>query len=156
MRYVSRDSGRRSCFNLEEVTARERHPESERVERRGGSVVIVDDDENSRWAVRSLLEANGFSILEATNGKAALELMFSIDEPALVILDLQMPIMTGAELLEMMRAYERLASVPVLICSAAPPEVPLEEPRVVEYLRKPYDSADLLAMVQARVEAFAG
>lgn len=116
-------------------------------------MVIVDDDENSRWAVRTLLEANGFFIFEATNGKAALELMFSIEEPALVILDLQMPIMSGPELLTMMRSYERLARVPVLICSAAPPDEPIEEVRVVEYLRKPYEGDDLVAMVKARVSS---
>ncbi len=125
-------------------------------EKRGGSIVIVDDDENSRWVARTLLEANGFSIFEATNGKAALELMFSIDEPALVILDLQMPIMSGPELLTIMRSYERLERVPVLICSASPPGGPFDEPRVVDYLRKPYDGAELVAMVRARVDSVSG
>lgn len=115
--------------------------------------MVVDDDDGSRWAVRAVLEANGFSVFEATNGKAALELMFSIEEPALVILDLAMPIMSGVELLTTMRSYDRLSGVPVLICAAELPNVPLEEPRVVEYLRKPYDAAELVEMVRAHVNA---
>jgi CheY-like chemotaxis protein len=134
-----------------ELTSRDGDQTDQRFEKRRGAVLIVDDDENSRWAARTLLEANGFETFEAINGKAALELMFSIEEPALVILDLQMPIMTGSELLEIMRSYERLERVPVLICSAAPPEEPIDEERVVEYLRKPYESAELVAMVRARV-----
>ncbi len=97
-----------------------------------GSVLIVDDDELIRETLRELVEMGGCSALEAANGKEALEVMAK-HRPCLVILDLLMPVMTGNELLEIMRREPRLAEVPVVISTSAPDRAPPGVP----IIRKP-------------------
>lgn len=87
----------------------------------GGSILIVDDDPKVRQSHQALVEG-GFpncSIRLAENGESALRQM--LDEvPALVLLDLAMPGLSGAEVLDQMRSDPRLRHVPVIILSNKP------------------------------------
>src|SRR3954471_4844659 len=101
------------AFSLEgvfctEVTAS--HPESP-------TVLVVEDDEDTRCAVRDLLTDNGLHVTEAADGRAALDVLTSEKKPAVVVLDLDMPRMCCLELLDIMRRYETLLRVPVVVFS---------------------------------------
>jgi CheY-like chemotaxis protein len=112
-------------------------------------ILIVDDDDDGRSFVKELLESDGYVVSEARNGRAALEFLTSAPAPSLVILDLEMPVMSGAELLVAMRARERLARLPVLIVSGSGKTViPLGEP-VVGFLPKPVEHELLVGKVKA-------
>src|SRR5262249_18507038 len=65
-------------------------------------VLIVDDEASIRFIARQILEANGFACAEAVDGKAAIE-VFATFEPDLVLLDIQLPGMTGYEVSETLR-----------------------------------------------------
>jgi CheY-like chemotaxis protein len=65
--------------------------------------------------------------------------------PALVLVDLVMPGMSGAELVALLRAEPALAQVPMVLMTAARPAT--EEPLATEILRKPFELDDLLATV---------
>lgn len=97
-----------------------------------GSVLIVDDDELIRETLCELVEMAGCSAMVAANGREALKVMTE-HRPCLVILDLLMPVMTGNELLEMMRHEPSLAAVPVVVSTSAPDRAPPGVP----IIRKP-------------------
>lgn len=102
-------------------------------------ILIVDDDDDGRSLVKELLESDGYVVHEARDGGAALELLTTAPEPALVILDLEMPVMTGDEVLEAMRKHERLANLPVLVVSGSGRMIDSRRSSVVGFLTKPID-----------------
>jgi CheY-like chemotaxis protein len=88
-----------------------------------GGVLIVDDDELIRETLCELVEMVGCSAMVAANGREALKVMTEC-RPCLVIVDLLMPVMTGNELLEVMRRDPVLADVPVVVSTSAPDRAP--------------------------------
>ena len=76
-------------------------------------ILIVEDDADIREGVRILLEGEGYSIMEAENGRKGLELLS--EEPDLVILDVMMPGMSGLKTCEEIR---KVSYVPVLFLTA--------------------------------------
>lgn len=109
-------------------------------------VLVVDDDDGVRESLCWILEDAGYRVDSAANGCEALELLGRIELPAVALVDLRMPIMDGAQLIEALRNDPRYADLPVIAFSAAmmtgpPPGVPL--------LRKPISIDLLLSAVQA-------
>jgi two-component system, cell cycle response regulator DivK len=116
----------------------------------GERVLIVEDNEKNMKLVRDVLQATGYSTLEATTGEEAVELALS-QAPALVLMDVQLPGIDGAEALERMRQNERTASIPVLALTAQ--AMSGDRERFLEvgfdgYLAKPIDVAELLRVVK--------
>jgi CheY-like chemotaxis protein len=114
-------------------------------------ILVVDDDDDARAVVKDLLESEGFSVSQARNGQEALDTLSGYPEPALVLLDLNMPVMSGTELLARMKADDRLASVPVLILSGTAPSKAPQGESVVGFLSKPCDMNALVRTVAAHV-----
>ena len=97
-------------------------------------VLVVDDEEDTREALRELVEMTGCSALLAANGAQALELL-QTRRPCLVILDLMMPVMTGMELIEAMGREPALSELVIVISTSAPERAPAGFPVV----QKPVD-----------------
>jgi two-component system, OmpR family, KDP operon response regulator KdpE len=111
-------------------------------------ILIVDDEPPIRKLLRMGLTTQGYQILEATNGKTALELLSK--EPDLVILDLGLPDIQGHELLRMIRA--RHESVPVVVLSSRGDEagkVQALDFGADDYVTKPFGMDELLARMRA-------
>ena len=122
--------------------------------RRVGPILLVDDYDDARIGAREALEDAGYAVIEAPNGQAALNLLVSRPEErvSLIVLDLQMSIMDGWRLLELLRCYVRLSKIPVIIASAQ--EAHLERTQhlaIFGCLRAPYRIEELLDMVDACV-----
>lgn len=109
-------------------------------------ILVVDDDQNGRDSLCELLQLRGFVAIGARHGREALELLLEGLAPSLVLLDLDMPIMTGGELLAELRQHPALASIPVLIVSAAPPSADVTG--YLGFLQKPTAWPDLLAAIE--------
>jgi CheY-like chemotaxis protein len=113
-------------------------------------ILVVDDDRNHRRDVRDVLEDEGYEVVEAENGQEALNYLIGRRSfsPALVLLDLSMPAMTGWELLAIMRSYLRLSAIPVVLLSGLDPQLdPVKHGAIAAFLKKPYDVAQLLEVV---------
>ena len=86
-------------------------------QRAGPLILIADDDETERFLQRQVLEPEGFEIIEAKNGLAALE-AFNEGKPDLVILDVMMPEMSGFEVCQAIRTLPGGRNTPVLMATA--------------------------------------
>lgn len=117
-------------------------------------VLIVEDDADIREAVVDILQGAGYTVLEASDGKVALERLRSHPEALVVLLDLLMPMMGGFEVLQ--AAAEEpplLARHAYIICAATrrippPPVAALIEQHQIPFLQKPFDIDELPAAVQ--------
>jgi two-component system, chemotaxis family, chemotaxis protein CheY len=79
------------------------------------SVLVVDDSETIRLEVRRTLEPAGFSVLEARDGAEGLAKALANPGVSLLVLDVNMPIMNGLEMLERLHENETTAGIPVLL-----------------------------------------
>jgi CheY-like chemotaxis protein len=112
-------------------------------------VLVVDDDEGFREALSALLALKGFTVELATNGREALEWLRGAGRPRAVLVDLMMPVMSGWELLSVMRQDPSLATIPIAVISAARDPGPFDGPTTV--LPKPCDIHQILQfLAQAR------
>ncbi len=112
-------------------------------------VVIIEDDLSIREGIRVFLESEGFNVAVAENGKQGLELIYSYGGDCVVLLDLQMSVMNGEELLAALSKDEnpKIRTVPVLVLTAKGKG--FEHPGVVGTIRKPFDLDELLEKVKA-------
>jgi signal transduction histidine kinase/DNA-binding response OmpR family regulator len=86
-------------------------------ERQRRSVLVIEDDEGSRELVRKILRKEGWSVVEAQNGRVGLARVAE-RRPALIVLDLMMPEMDGFTFLMELRRNEAWRSIPVVVVSA--------------------------------------
>ncbi|MBB4428131.1 two-component system KDP operon response regulator KdpE [Bradyrhizobium sp. CIR48] len=111
-------------------------------------VLVIDDEPPIRKLLRMGLTTQGYEILEASNGKIALEKL--VEEPALIILDLGLPDVQGHELLRTIRA--RNEDVPIVVLSSRGDEagkVQALDLGADDYLTKPFGMDELLARLRA-------
>jgi type IV pilus assembly protein PilB len=114
-------------------------------------VLITDDEPITRMLVKLLLEREQFEVLEAANGRQAVEIAVR-ERPDLLLIDLNMPEMDGYEAIARLRRDFTLATLPIVVLTSE--EGPGVERRVLElgaddYMLKPFDPAVLLSRVNA-------
>ena len=114
--------------------------------RKGGTVLVVDDDRDILDAMREVLEREGYRVLAAANGIEACTVLAS-EAVDLILLDLLMPAMSGWEFLDTAAADDRLAAVPIVVISAAPHDVDADRPHVRAVLQKPFERGALLDLI---------
>ncbi len=109
-------------------------------------ILIVEDDPDLREMMAQLLTVEGYRPETASNGLEALEYLAHSGRPAVILLDLMMPVMDGWEFRRRQLQDSRLADVPVVVLSAVNPSRSGELGGVA-FLRKPLDFDRLLALV---------
>ncbi len=108
-------------------------------------VLVVDDDPDILETVGEVIAAEGIPVVVAANGRAALDILGAGLRPSLVVLDLMMPVVSGWEVLEAIRADRALADVPVAVLSAAGGRAPAG---ATCFLRKPIELDTLLELIR--------
>lgn len=112
-------------------------------------IMVVDDSALSRRTLRRILEGAGYSVVEAEEGMAALELYF-IEKPDLVLLDLVMKGMYGLDVLAKLREMD--AGARVIVASAdiqTSTRALVEEAGATDFINKPFSTENVLVAVNS-------
>ena len=113
----------------------------------GHSILVVDDNPDLRVYVSDILRRNGYQIDTARNGIEGYLLAQRI-KPSLIITDLMMPVVTGLEMIKMIRSEEELKGIPIILLTAKADEesrIQGTEQGADAYLAKPFNDRELLA-----------
>lgn len=120
------------------------------------SVMVVEDDDDTRDLIVEVLRDDGYEVFAAPNGRDALTAVRNLGAPpALILLDLMMPVMNGWQFLDERTRDAALAAVPVVVLSADPTRQVASSHGVVAVIGKPFDLSRLLRLVRAVTKAHA-
>jgi CheY-like chemotaxis protein len=116
-------------------------------------ILIVEDHPTMRSALRSLLEAEGFQVEEASDGRRALEAIRA-EPPDVVFLDMNIPGIGGPDVLDSIKGDPATASVEVIVITAEGEEgrAPALRAGADAYLTKPFSPTELLRTVERALE----
>jgi len=114
-------------------------------------ILVVDDDARNRFSLGAVLESEGYEVIEAESGEAALDLLRLHPDIACTLVDVMMPGMDGYETTRRIRADERFSDLPVFAVTAK--AMPEDLQRCMDagcnaYFAKPIDTKRLLEKVQ--------
>jgi CheY-like chemotaxis protein len=114
-------------------------------------VLVVEDFAILGKTLKELLELEGFDAELAFNGKEALSVLENGERPDVILMDLKMPIMSGAELLERLKADQRFEKIPVVAISAASNRGGCM--KADHFLKKPLDTEELIRVLWEKTPA---
>jgi CheY-like chemotaxis protein len=97
---------------------REGMPKPPRLDLKGVTVLVVEDNDDSRDMLRQIVGSFGATVLSAANGEEAIALLATRAAPDLVLCDLMMPRMNGFEFMDWLRRQPHLSRIPVIAVSA--------------------------------------
>lgn len=110
---------------------------------KGESVLVIEDDEESRNLIIRTLEKNGFAVAAAANGKEGIKMAIEL-KPMVIILDIMMPKMDGWEVFNILKKSPETSKIPVIINTVTDEEERKESKEVLAYLSKPLKKDELL------------
>ena len=102
------------------------------------SILLVDDDNDSRELLGELLQGQGFDVHLAQHGKEALAMLPSLPRPCTILLDLNMPEMGGELVLKTLAEMGTADAFPVIVVSADDKVIAVPYPNIVARLHKPF------------------
>ncbi len=117
----------------------------------GRKVLVVDDDVRNIFAVSSVLERRGMTVLSAGTGREAIETIESTPDLAIVLMDIMMPEMDGYETMQVIRQNPALRRLPIIALTAKAMKGDRErclEAGASEYLAKPVNTEQLLSALR--------
>ena len=118
------------------------------------SILIIDDDEDTRALLEFILGRAGFNVKLARHGQQALEIIDSSSPPDLVLLDVLMPYHDGFEVLERIKQKPGWQEVPVMMLTSKDDEEDIVKgfrEGVTDYITKPFKPAELVIRLKRAV-----
>lgn len=110
------------------------------------TILVVDDSRTMRFLVKSALSSEGFDVIEADNGKDALNKL-GICGADIVVTDFDMPVMDGIELTKRMRLDQKLRKIPVVFLSSKDEKNEVFQLGVMYWLMKPFTPKALIDVI---------
>ncbi len=117
-------------------------------------ILVVDDELDIVNTVQYRLKSCDFDVITANNGKEGLEKVIN-EKPDLVLLDINMPIMDGHEMLERLRSRPDLKDIPVIMLTAYSDRRDISKAAdlgIEHYVTKPFDFTDLMEKISKALE----
>ena len=114
-----------------------------------GAVLLVDDDSDHRESLRAILEIEGFPVFEAENGQLAMELLPTLPELRLVLVDLHMPVMDGRTLIKRIKDFAARNRLAIAVCSSDDAEPPSG---IIDFIHKPAVVSRVIALARQHCE----
>lgn len=117
------------------------------------TILYVEDNEVNRRIVQDLLRRTSYRLIEAPDGEAGLE-MARRERPDLILMDIQLPKISGIEATRTLRREPATAAIPIIAITSfalAGDEQKAKEAGATAYLAKPYSPRDLLEMIRKLV-----
>lgn len=114
---------------------------------RNGSVLVVEDHDDTACLLRFILERDGYSVIHVADGGLAQHLIATTAPPDLVLLDITLPSLTGLELLRVVRTTPEWQWIPVILLTADSRAETMAEAAnlgATEYMQKPFTEKRLL------------
>ncbi len=123
-------------------------------------ILIVDDSILERKLLSNLLKKNGVEseVLQAENGEVALQVLAdNFQDIGLILLDWQMPVMSGMEFMEGVVKVPSVAGIPIVMVTASSSEENKKQaqevnPKLAGYVIKPYKPEDLLSVIRSYIK----
>jgi len=116
--------------------------------RKAEKILVVDDEATIREVIRRYLERDGFEVMEAADGDAALDVVEEV-EPDLVVLDLMLPGLDGLSLTRRLREYSAVPVIMLTAKGAVEDRIEGLELGADDYVVKPFDPKELASRVRA-------
>jgi DNA-binding response OmpR family regulator len=116
-------------------------------------ILTVDDSTTIRKIVKRALDSFNCEILEAQNGVEGLA-MANKEKPDLILLDITMPVMTGVEMLERLKAQQELKEIPVIMLTAESGKESVTRAvrmGIKDYIVKPFKGPELVERIQKHI-----
>jgi signal transduction histidine kinase len=117
-------------------------------------ILVIEDDDTLRQTIADILDMNGFDCRVAADGSAGLE-QARRETPSVILTDIQMPGLTGFELITKFREDEQLRSVPVIVVSAKVDRAAMRrgmELGADDFITKPFTEEEVIHSIRARLE----
>ncbi|MGA2915179.1 MAG: response regulator [Sedimentisphaerales bacterium] len=120
-----------------------------KTKKKTATILVIDNEADLLSTIRTRLEWNKLKVFTALNGSEGLDTAAS-QKPDLILLDNNMPEMSGLEMLEQMRENPELKDIPVIMVTAVcePQKINAASSLgVIDYITKPFDFADLMQKI---------
>jgi PAS domain S-box-containing protein len=143
-----KSANRKSIFSKWIASATKKNP----------AILVVEDDENTRYAMQFILEDAGYQVNFAENGEAAL-LHAQHHRPDLILMDIMMPNLDGYQVARMIKAQKQLHHIPLVALTARAMKGDREKALAAgydDYLTKPFEKKDILAVIARWLEEGVG
>ncbi|MGZ3451488.1 MAG: response regulator [Polyangiales bacterium] len=115
-----------------------------------GPILVIEDNEQNLYLIRFLLQANGLSVVTATNGADGLRLAAET-HPAAILLDIQLPVMDGYAVPERIRKQRELSEVPIIAVTSfamAGDRERILAAGATDYIEKPINPDTFVAQIR--------
>ncbi len=117
------------------------------------TILIVEDHADTRDAMRVMLEAEGYAVQTAANGREALNLLYTGLRPCVIVMDMTMPVMNGFEFRQEQLKYPDIADIPFIAYSAVLDlRRQAQHLRATAYLEKPIEFEHVLSIIRQHCE----